>query len=117
MRTGADATRALTWLLDGGGHRAEYEKEGRGPARSFAGWDAERASNVAGWAYAAYLIDLETAWTWQRRAAALARESFASWAELGRSYLDGLRTWCEGDRATLDPTEQAPHRASRRRGG
>lgn len=103
----SDAERSLTWLLDGGGHRVQYEAAGVGSAASFAGWDAARACNVAGWAYAAYLMDLETAWAWQRKAAALAQQSFGSWAEVGRSYVRGLSEWCEGARDVLDPSEAA----------
>ena len=106
VRTGEDAARTVSWLLRGG-HRAEYEKAGLGTAKSFAGWDAQRVANVAGWAYAAYLVDLETAWAWHRQAGALVRESFTSWAEFGASYLAGLATWSEGDRQVLDPSEQA----------
>lgn len=106
VRTGQDAARSVTWLLEAG-HRAEFERSGLGSARSFAGWDAERVANVAGWAYAAYLVDLETAWDWHRRAVALVRESFASWAEFGQSYVAGLRTWSRGDASVVAPSEQA----------
>ncbi|MBK7156556.1 MAG: DUF1266 domain-containing protein [Sandaracinaceae bacterium] len=106
VRTSEDVVGTVSWLL-GGSHRAEYEKAGLGTAREFAGWDAQRVANVAGWAYAAYLVDLETAWAWHRQAGALVRESFTSWADYGASYLAGLASWCEGEREVLDPSEQA----------
>jgi hypothetical protein len=106
VRTSEDVVRTVSWLL-GGGHRAEYEQAGLGTAREFAGWDAQRVANVAGWAYAAYLVDLESAWAWHRQAGALVRESFTSWADYGASYLAGLASWCEGEREVLDPSEQA----------
>jgi len=82
--TPGDALASLDWLAKSG-HRASYAAAHGTSVEAFHGWDFARMANVAGWAYVAYLIDRETAWTWMRRAAAGAKAAFGSFAELGQS--------------------------------
>jgi uncharacterized protein DUF1266 len=94
VRTTGEARGAIRWLFDEG-HRKPYEADGLGSAESFLGWDLCRAANVAGWSFVAYLIDRETAWDALTRAGAVLQGAFSSFAELGQSYLRGLRIWSE----------------------
>ena len=95
----SDVTDSLEWL-DKEGHRLEFSRAGGGSVESFLGWDYGRMAAVAGWAYVAYLIDLDQAWGYLRRAAAVLRPAFGSFAELGQSYLRGLSLWSDGAETT-----------------
>jgi hypothetical protein len=86
VRTMVQAASRLEWLL-GSGHRASYDDP------HIAAWDLGRAVNVAGWSYAAGLLDAPTAWAFMTRAAAAAQAAFGSWAELGASYAAGRARW------------------------
>jgi hypothetical protein len=89
-----DALASLEWLAKTGHRNAFAAQHGTSP-EAFHGWDYARMSNVAGWAYLAYLLDRETAWAWMKRAAEGARAAHGSFAELGQSYLRGLAAWSE----------------------
>lgn len=70
-------------------------------ARGIASWDFGRAINVARMAYDAGYLSRDEAWAAISQAAALARPAFASWEELGRSYILGRAMW-SGAGMTLD---------------
>jgi hypothetical protein len=111
VQSGRDALERCEWLIEKG-YRGAYEAEGKGPAQAFVGWDACRAANVAGWAYAAYLIDRPTAWQWQLKAAAMLQRAYSSWAEVGQSYVRALHHWSDGDEEVVGPTAHAAARLS-----
>jgi hypothetical protein len=90
------------------GHSAEYEEArltyetARDPARfehivvatcqarigerRLKAWDLGRAVSVAGWGYAAGLLDEEEAWERVVRAARLTREHYTSWQHFAEHY-------------------------------
>jgi len=96
IRTRGEALDSLTWLF-GAGHRTQFAAGGAGSPESFAAWDWCRAANVAGWSFVAYLVDRETAWDALLRAALHAQSTYTSFAEMGESYLRGMRLWAGSD--------------------
>jgi hypothetical protein len=103
VRTTREAEERLESVL-ARGHRAAYEADGHGPARTIAAWDLGRAVSVAGWAYAAGLLDAEVAWAYMKRAAAEAQRTFGSWEEFGASYAAGRAHWL-GENAAAGAAE------------
>jgi hypothetical protein len=84
--TVADARARLDWL-EQEGHRHAYP--GRIAPAELLGWDLVRLIAVAGWAYHAYLIDLEDAWGRMLRGARALQAAYPSWEAIAESYLRG----------------------------
>ena len=101
---GAAPRPELEWLAEEG-HRAQWEESAGVSRMSLFAWDFARIPVVAGFAYAAYLLDLDTAWQWMKRAALALQPAFGSFAELGERYIEGLAHWCG------DPEHEQVHDA------
>jgi hypothetical protein len=94
VRTPREAEKCLEWLADEGHREGHDPASGVSPLSLFA-WDFARVASVAGSSYLAYLLDLETAWRWMKRAALALQPVFGSFAEFGQHYVEGLKLWCE----------------------
>jgi hypothetical protein len=99
VRTTREADRCLEWLANEG-HRAGHDPASGVSGLSMFAWDFARIASVAGWSYLAYLLDLETAWRWMKRAALALQPVFGSFAEFGQHYIEGLGVWCEDPNGT-----------------
>lgn len=69
--------------------------------RGIVGWDAGRAVALARLAYDAGFMTSEEAWSAIEAAGKLAKQTFNSWQELGRSYIIGRAMW-SGEGMMLD---------------
>jgi len=98
--SGSRAVETLEWLLSRG-QRFELAARSSHTPDELAAWDFARAAAVAGWAYRAYLLDADTAWSFMIRAAHELQRSFASWAEVGESYASARRLF-GGDAADIE---------------
>jgi hypothetical protein len=63
----------------------------------FLAWDLGRLAAIAGWAYAAYLLDTDAAWTWMRAAAVRLQATYESWDELIAHYALARGIYVAGD--------------------
>jgi hypothetical protein len=75
----------LGWLRDSG-HRAEGAP---------LAWDLVRLVAVAGWGYVADLISEDEAWGFITPAAKQLQGTYASWEQLGKTYVEGTSWWKE----------------------
>lgn len=100
VRHANEAKECLAWLLREG-HREAYASRLGCSADELYGWDLVRASAVAGWAYLAYHLDLETAWATMVESARELQRRFTSWQEVGTSYGLGRAVWQSGESSEI----------------
>lgn len=102
IRSRREALAQIDWLIDVGHRTSLAAAEGR-PANMLLAWDLVRASAVAGWAYVAYQLDADQAWSSMVRAARALSAGFSSWAAVGESYAAGFALWRPEARGSLAP--------------
>ena len=102
VRSRREATSTLDWLFERG-HRFTYADQTEHTASDLLAWDLVRAAGVAGWSYAAYLLEAHEAWPIMVRAARELQAAFTSWAAVGASYTLARNLWQAGGEGELPP--------------